>query len=112
MELRGWSWKRGEGFRVDGNITEKKIHMGHVEKKAIEASSIEDDTDIKSESDYNDIEKCYKRKREFITIFRRISPYQLGQFNRKYGNEYGKLREQISEEDLYQYVNMAENNRY
>lgn len=109
MELRGWCWKRGEGFRVDGNITEQKIHMGYIEKNAIaEALSMEDEADIKSDTDYSNIEECYKRKREFITIFRRASPYQLGQFNRKYGNEYGKLGEQISEEDLYQYVNMAE----
>lgn len=111
MELRGWYWERGEGFKVDGNITEQKIlYMANVNKNAIlEASStsIEDGTDTKLEND-DSIEEAYKRQREFITIYHRVSPYQLGQFNHKYGKEYGKLGEQISEEDLYRYVNMAE----
>ena len=35
IDLRGWSWKRGEGFKVDGNITEQKIYMGSVEKTGV-----------------------------------------------------------------------------
>lgn len=111
VELRGWCWKRGKGFKVDGNITEQKIYMGCKEKTEIaEASSIDDSIDIKLEIEYNgNMDECYKRKREFIITYHRLSPYQLGQFNRKYSSEYGKLEEQISEEDLYKYTDMAEN---
>lgn len=111
VELRGWCWKRGEGFKVDGNITEQKIYMSYREKtELIETSSIDDSIDIKIETNYNsNMDECYKRQREFITTYHRLSPYQLTQFNRKYSSKYGKLEEQVSEEDLYKYVNMAEN---
>lgn len=112
MDLRGWSWKRGEGFKVDGNITEQKIYMGSIEKvEIVETVLINGGVDIKLETDYNsDMYERYKRQKEFITTYHRLSPYQLRQFNRKYSDDYGKLEKEISEKELYNYVIMAERN--
>ncbi|MGY3667180.1 MAG: metallophosphoesterase family protein [Roseburia sp. 1XD42-69] len=112
MDLRGWSWKRGEGFKVDGNVTEQKIYMGSMEKNEIvESVSKNDCVDMKLEDDYNrDINECYKHRKEFITTYHRLSPYQLSQFNRKYSDKYGKLKKRTSEKELYDYVIMADKN--
>ena len=112
MDLRGWSWKRGEGFKVDGNVTEQKIYMGNVEQtEIVETISKNDSVDMKLETDYNsDIDERYKRRKEFITTYHRLSPYQLSQFNRKYSDKYGKLEIETSEKELYEYVRMADNN--
>lgn len=110
VELRGWSWKRGEGFKVDGNVTEQKIYMGNIEKSEIvEAVSIDNNIDTKWEIDYNSgADESYERQKEFIIAYHRLSPYQLSQFNREYGDKYGELKTETSEKELYDYVRMAE----
>jgi len=112
IDLRGWSWKRGEGFKVDGNITEQKIYMGSMEKTGVEKTvPINDNVDIKLTTDYDSkIDDCYKRQKEFIIEYHQLSPYQKSQFNRKYGDKYGKLKIEASEKELYDYVIMANNN--
>lgn len=111
IDLRGWIWRRGEGFKVDGNVTEQKIYMGNLEKTEIVEEALDDNVDIRSGSDYNkDIDERYKRQKEFIITYHRLSPYQLNQFNRRYGDQYGKLEKEISERELYHYAIMADDN--
>lgn len=109
MNLRGWTWKRGEGFKVDGNITEQKIYMGKMERcETAEIVLINDSVGMKLENDYNNIDEHYRHQKELITIYHRLSPYQLSRFNRKYGAEYGRLEKGISEKELHDYVVMAD----
>ncbi len=109
MNLRGWTWKRGEGFKIDANITEQKIYMGKMERcETVEMVSINNSVDMKLENDYNNIDEHYKHQKELITMYHRLSPYQLSQFNRKYGDEYGRLEKGISEKELHDYVVMAD----
>lgn len=112
-ELKGWCWKRGEGFRIDGNITEQKIYMGHEEHaEVMELLSEDNKRDIGMEHKYSDNkEEHLQRQKEFLTICHRLSPYQLNLYNRKYGVDYGKIDEHTSEEELYNYVVKADKNR-
>lgn len=111
VNLRGWSWKRGEGFKVDGNITEQKIYMGSTGgTKIVKTTLIDNSVDKKSENDYNSVDESYKRRKEFIIASYTLSPSQLRQFNRKYSNSYGRLEKEISEEERYNYATRAENN--
>ena len=85
--------------------------MGNLEKTEIVEEALDDNVDIRSGSDYNkDIDERYKRQKEFIITYHRLSPYQLNQFNRRYGDQYGKLEKEISERELYHYAIMADDN--
>lgn len=107
-ELKGWCWESGKGFTIDDQITEQEIYMGSLKNTA---NSDVEKYEYKSEDTTYELESKQEsghRIREFITRYYNLSPYQIKQFNQKYGNIHGKLSAAESPQSLYHYVDEAE----
>ncbi len=115
-ELRGWTWKPGEGFQVDSKITDQTIEMGKAYRDIFDTKAteplIQNCTIDECDSHPKEIqeEKEYSNNWEwrFRKYYHNMSDNQIDIFNRKYSNRVRKLQRAESNEELKEYVEEAD----
>ncbi len=111
-ELRGWTWKPGEGFQVDSKITDQTIEMGKAYINIFKTKSAElqiqncaidefenHPSEIQEEKEFH-----INQEWKFRKYYHNMSDNQIDLFNRKYSNRVRKLHRGESNECLKEYV--------
>lgn len=111
-ELRGWTWKPGEGFRVDSKITDQTIEMGKAYIDVSETKSTQPLIQNCTIDEFDNNPKDIQEEKEFLNnqewkfrkYYHNMSDNQIDLFNRKYSNRVRKLHRGESNECLKEYV--------
>ncbi len=115
-ELRGWTWKPGEGFRVDSKITDQTIEMGKAYIDVIDTKATEpliqnctiDEFDSHPKEIQEEKECLNDQEWEFRKYYHNMSDNQIDLFNRKYSNRVRKLHKAENNKWLKEYVEEAD----